>query len=283
MKNGSLKIITVCYNTPNLIEPQYRSFMKNIKDDFDYVVYDTTHTHELTSGYTSEVIEICNRLGIRRIEVPIETYRMVSKEGDIHYPQWDTSQRAGKGITFAIQNSIEEEKGRILLVDIDVFAIRPIQISDYYEWDMVGIPSVRMDKYGENIFYFTNQIFLINSEKINDHRMVDFGPCMINETNLDCGGKLYYLFKIQPELTYKAFTNCLQTDPSNELLNTPEISEFRRIDYDIINSHIPQVNDYIEIFDYSLLHFRSGTNWINLSNNSSRTDYLIGFLNNINK
>jgi hypothetical protein len=283
MKNGSLKIITVCYNTPNLIEPQYRSFVKNIKDDFDYVVYDTTHTHELTSGYTSEVIEICNRLGIRRIEVPIETYRMVSKEGDVHYPQWDTSQRAGKGITFAIQNSIEGEKGRILLVDIDVFAIRPIQISDYYDWDMVGIPSVRMDKYGENIFYFTNQIFLINSEKINDHRMIDFGPCMINETNLDCGGKLYYLFKIQPELTYKAFTNCLQTDPSNELLNTPEISEFRRIDYDIINSHIPQVNDYIEIFDYSLLHFRSGTNWINLSNNSSRTDYLIGFLNNINK
>ena len=206
---------------------------------------------------------------------------MVSKEGDIHFPNWDTSQRAGKGITFAIQDSIKEGADRILLVDIDVFAINEIKISDYYEYDIVGIPSVRIDRYNENIFYFTNQIFLIDTTKIIDKYMIDLGPCVINETNLDCGGKLYYLFKAQPELKYKAFINNLQTDSNNELLNYQELLEFRRIDYDMINSHIPQVNDYIEIFDYSLLHFRSGTNWINLGSNSSRIDHLLRFLNKI--
>lgn len=278
-----LKIITVCYNTPELIEPQYRSFLKNIKDQFEYIVYDTTETHDSTRQFTNSVIEICDRLNIRRIPIPNEVYMMISKEGDRYFPEWDTSQRAGKGITFAIQDSVKERDGHILLVDIDVFAINEIRISDYYDHDIVGIPSVRIDRYDNDIFYFTNQIFLVDTTKIVDKHMLDFGPCMINETNLDCGGKLYYLFKAQPELTYKAFSNNLQTDPNNELLNTSELSEFRRIDYDIINSHIPQVNDYIEIFDYSLLHFRSGTNWINLSNNSNRTDYLIEFLNKINK
>jgi len=278
-----LKIITVCYNTPELIEPQYRSFLKNIKDQFEYIVYDTTETHDSTRQFTNSVIEICDRLNIRRIPIPNEVYMMISKEGDRYFPEWDTSQRAGKGIIFAIQDSVKERDGHILLVDIDVFAINEIRISDYYDHDIVGIPSVRIDRYDNDIFYFTNQIFLVDTTKIVDKHMLDFGPCMINETNLDCGGKLYYLFKAQPELTYKAFSNNLQTDPNNELLNTSELSEFRRIDYDIINSHIPQVNDYIEIFDYSLLHFRSGTNWINLSNNSNRTDYLIEFLNKINK
>ena len=278
-----LKIVTVCYNTPELIEPQYKSFVKNISDDFEYILYDTTPTHESTSGYTNSVIEICNRLNIRRIEIPHDTYRMVSKEGEVYFPNWDTSQRAGKGITFAVQHIINEGAERVLLVDIDVFAIKNIRVSDYYSYDIVGIPSVRIDRYNENLIYFTNQIFLVDVTKIKDKRMLDFGPCMINETNLDCGGKLYYLLKSQPELTYKAFSNKLQEDPSNEFLNTPEILEFRRIDYEMINNHIPQVNDYIEIFDYSLLHFRSGTNWINLNENSTRVSHLIGFLNKINK
>lgn len=276
-----LKIITVCYNTPELIEPQYRSFLKNIKDEFEYVVYDTTSTHVSTSDFTNSVIEICERLNIRRIPIHNETYMMVSKEGDRYFPDWDTSQRAGKGITFAIQDSIKEGADRILLVDIDVFAINEIKISDYYEYDIVGIPSVRIDRYNDNIFYFTNQIFLIDTTKIIDKYMIDFGPCMINETNLDCGGKLYYLFKAQPELKYKEFSNTLQTDTNNELLNYPDLSEFRIVDYEMINSHIPQVNDYIEIFDYSLLHFRSGTNWINLGSNTSRIDHLLRFLNKI--
>jgi hypothetical protein len=276
-----LKIITVCYNTPELIEPQYRSFLKNIKDEFEYIVYDTTETHDSTRQFTNSVIEICDRLNIRRIPIPNETYMMISKEGDRYFPEWDTSQRAGKGITFAIQDSVKERDGYILLVDIDVFAINEIRISDYYDHDIVGIPSVRIDRYDNDIFYFTNQIFLVDTTKIVDKHMLDFGPCMINETNLDCGGKLYYLFKAQPELTYKAFTNNLQTDPNNELLNYPDLAEFRRVDYDMINSHIPQVNDYIEIFDYSLLHFRSGTNWIRLGSNATRIDHLIGFLNKI--
>jgi len=276
-----LRIITVCYNTPELIEPQYRSFLKNIDDEFEYIVYDTTDTHDSTKQFSSSVIEICDRLNIRRIPIPMETYMMISKEGNRYFPDWDTSQRAGKGITFAMQDSIKDHDGHILLVDIDVFAINKIKISDYYDHDIVGIKSVRIDRYNNNIFYFTNQIFLVDTTKIIDKHMLDFGPCMINETNLDCGGKLYYLFKTQPELKHKAFSNTLKTNPDNELLNYPDLLDFRRVDYDMINSHIPRVNDYVEIFDYSLLHFRSGTNWINLDSNSTRIDHLIRFLNKI--
>ena len=276
MKNNVLKIITVCYNTPDFIEYQYRLFKKNLINDFEYILYDNTGTHIDTIKYQPEVIRICAKLGIKRHIIEKKIYS-VSTNGSIHYPDWDVSTRAGISITYSIQECIKNENPtKILLVDTDMFLINKLDLSIYDNSDIVGKAGVGTDN--ENVIsYFTNQLFLFDVDKIEKKEMIDFMPNTIEGINVDCGGNLYFLFKKQPELKIRAFKNCLLSDIQNKYF-TPELIDFLDRDLNIVNKTHQQVNYFMEIYDYAFLHFRAGTNWIGIEDYIQRVDNLLNFV-----
>ena len=280
-----IKIIVINYNTPEFIEYQYSLLKKFLNNDFEYVVYDTSPTHKDTEKYSILVRQICKDLNITLNIIPnyiygvpqIENLAPNDKDQILTYPDWDVSTRAGKGITYAIQDCINKGDTKILLIDADMFLISPLDLSKYYDKDMVGIPSTRLDQYGEYLNYFTNQLFFINTEKIEDKRMIDFSPCTINDRNLDCGGKLYYILKIQPELNIHGLGNNLLTSTDDSFFNNQDLKDFISSDTEIVNQSFQQQNNFVEIYDFSFLHFRAGTNWINIK--GDRTENLYKFLN----
>lgn len=277
MKTNGLKIITVCYNTPKFIEYQYLLFKKYLLTDFEYIVYDNTGTHVNTIEYQADVIRICSELGIRRKSIKKEIYG-IPDNGSLHFPDWDVSTRAGKSITYSIQECIKNEnQTKILLVDMDMFLIAPLDLPTYYDSDIVGKPGEGTDNNGNVINYFTNQLFLFDVGKIKKKEMIDFMPNTINEINVDCGGNLYFLFKEQPELKIRAFENCLLSDIHNEYFNN-ELLDFLKRDVDMVNETHKQVNYFMEFYDYAFLHFRAGTNWIGIKDYTQRIDNLFNFL-----
>ena len=67
-------IYTVCYNTPHFIEIQYQSLKKNIKDDFEYIVFNNTMTNTTISqtniNNNNELRRICTKYNITFYDLP---------------------------------------------------------------------------------------------------------------------------------------------------------------------------------------------------------------------
>ena len=72
-----IKVYTYSHNRPDLIEPQYDSLKKHIKDDFEYIVFNNERQGgDPGSGYDperiTEINSVCNRLGIQCIRVELD-------------------------------------------------------------------------------------------------------------------------------------------------------------------------------------------------------------------
>ena len=72
-----IKIYTYSHNRPDLIKPQYESFKRYIKDDFEFIVFNNERAGSNPfSGYSSdrvqEIFDVCNELNIQCIRVDLD-------------------------------------------------------------------------------------------------------------------------------------------------------------------------------------------------------------------
>ena len=72
-----IKIYTYSHNRPDLIEPQYDSLKKHIKDDFEFIVFNNERQGgDPGSGYKperiAEIDNVCHKLGIQSIRVELD-------------------------------------------------------------------------------------------------------------------------------------------------------------------------------------------------------------------
>ena len=104
-----LYIYTVCYNTPQYIEPQYKLLQKYIKNEFEYIVFNNTMTNSApgapgTHGADGAISQrdinnnnmlqdVCKKHNIKVFNLPRELFRGMSDGA--------ASGRAGTAIDFA--------------------------------------------------------------------------------------------------------------------------------------------------------------------------------------
>ena len=72
-----IKIYTYSHNRPDLIEPQYESMKRHIKDDFEFIVFNNERAGSNPfSGYKPERIQeindVCESLGIQCLRVELD-------------------------------------------------------------------------------------------------------------------------------------------------------------------------------------------------------------------
>ena len=282
-----LYIYTVCYNTPDFIESQYRLLKKFIKNDFEYIVFNNTMTNQnLTQTNTennNNLKTVCEKNNIKFYDIPREIFS--------HISDGDASRRAGTAIDFShkILFNTHGLDHTFFLLDSDAFLLTDFDVDDFMKnHKMAG--RIQYRKTSEDIIkYVTNQIVIYKPTAFNKEiflKNFSFLPCSIGNANCDCGGKIHFILEtMNLKNDYINFTNALFSNSGNvkqlfggspsddsdfdmEYLNNENVSEnlrnFIKKDTKILNRTYPFAEIFAEPSNtIQFLHLRAGTNWIN--------------------
>ena len=289
-----LYIYTVCYNTPDFIEPQYKLLKKFIKEDFVYVVFNNTNTNKITTtnniNNSIHLNNVCNSLNILCFDIPKEIYKNV---GD-----GNASKRAGLSINYATYKLLSQYgfNNTFFLIDSDAFLINEVDVENFMENKKIsGRIQKRITNEKEELNYITNQVVIFKPSlflKEDFIKYFSFDTYNYNGCTCDCGGRIHYLFKnMNMQTEFINWNNALFSNkgtkkqlyggsPSEydefnlELINELDdnLKNFIKNDTELLNKKYP----FCEIFtndknNVKLLHLRAGTNWINFDINKRKT------------
>ena len=296
-----LYIYTVCYNTPQYIEPQYKLLKKFIKNDFEYLIFNNTMTNSIVTNQHIEnnkiLQNVCQKHNIKVINLSRELFH---KFGDN-----DASGRAGTAInsahTFLFQNY--SLTSTFFLIDSDAFLLSPFDIDKFMENKKIS-GRIQYRKGATNtISYITNHIVIYKPSCFDNsfQNHFSFIPCKIDSINCDCGGNIHYLLNKITDNEFINWTNKLfskfgntkqqwGTAPDSKkdfniealtLINNSKLKNYILQDTSILKKEFP----FCEILENTnnntiLLHMRAGTNWINY-NIENRNKILFTFLNKL--
>lgn len=282
-----LYIYTVCYNTPHFIEIQYQSLKKNIKDSFEYIVFNNTmtnsHITQTNIDNNNNLVYICNKYNIKFYDIPKNIFNTMNDN--------NASLRAGTAIDYSnkILFNTYDLSNTFFLIDSDAFLITEFNVNDFMQNKKISGRIQLRNGLHELVQYITNQIVIYKPSLFNKDLFFNnfsFLPGSIDTTaNCDCGGKIHYILKsIDLNNDFTNWSNKLFSDignnkqlyggsPSeNEDFNVLYIENLDQSIKNLIENDTAILNKkfpFCEIFgndddkNILFLHLRAGTNWIN--------------------
>jgi len=245
-----LKIATVAYNKPEFIEYQYRSFVKFIKNTFEYIVYDNASDDRIKK----EIHSACSKLNIQVVSV-------ASNLGD-------DSTRAGASLDYAINDLRKKGSSNVLLIDSDIFLTSSYDAVDSLEgYDLIGIPNCKQGEKIACISYYTNQLLQMDLSKLPVDADFSLRPAEFDNVRVDCGGLLYRYFLKYPGIKHKAIKSiCGTPNTVTEVEKIPNcnrlVLEFFKNERDIFK--FENNSNFSEFFQEAFIHLRAGSNWIGI-------------------
>lgn len=297
-----LYIYTVCYNTPQYIEPQYKLLKKYVENDFQYIVFNNTMTNKILKkeNYSNNNVlnSICNKLNIKVINLGKNLFIGMGDD--------DASRRAGTAINAAHAYLFQNYPldSTFFLIDTDAFLLSPFDVNKFMENKKLSGRIQYRKKNGNEVRYITNHVVIYKPYKFGNYlKFFSFLPGPVNGINCDCGGNINYILDTLKENEFVNWTNKLFSNSGNikqqwgtapdskkdfnmEALTSMDNSNLK--DYIIQDTSILKKEfPFCEIFentntDTIFLHMRAGTNWINY-NIENRNKILFTFLNKLLK
>ncbi len=270
-----INVITVCYNESIFIEYQYKLLKKFLQNDFSFYIYDNSPDD---FNISNDIKTICEKHNLNYTRIPQQKIR------------GDASVEAGRSLDFAIDHNIQNFYSDYgLILDSDMFLVKPLNFMNRINSDFVGVKQVR-----DHVFYYNNQLCFLNFKKLIDFdKCKKFYPGAIDSIMCDCGGYLYYYFTKNTNITHSGFEKIIcsgtitDRDIDNkgfikkidlvEFINNDEkLKNFykREIEISYLNGTknpitgpksnygVSEGTAFSEIFDETFLHFRAGSNWI---------------------
>lgn len=223
-----VKIFTIAFNRPDILQYQIDSFKKYVEDDLEFhVVYDTRDNQHL-----EEFTKICESN-----DVPLHHH--ISQPGNT--PSYYNSD----AIQWTYDNFIkpDEEDSIVMILDHDIFLIEDFNVSNFMDgYDLSGLVQTR-----GNVEYVWQGLIFFKKSSV-ENLDFDFYPQAVDGQMLDsCGG------------TYKLLRNeNIKFKPTDVIY--PD-------DYQGINLKDPSVSNggyEMELhIDQKFLHFRNACNWHN--------------------
>ena len=120
---SDLLIITHCFNRPDFIEWQYKSFKQFLRDTYQYVVFNDAQD----TAYEHQINELCNLLRVRCIRVP-QTDRGKPRASSLSVSSWRHSQ----AIAYSMHELGFNHDGLVMLIDSDMFLIKNFSVTDFF-------------------------------------------------------------------------------------------------------------------------------------------------------
>ena len=214
-----LYITTIAFNNPLFLELQYKSFLKYLKDEFKFIVFDDSKD----KIYTEKIKKKCNELNIKYIRVdPIihrnrnlvfknkltdvrqkmmkldnNVNRYIVKGMDINHPGTRHCNSIQFIFNYFLENKSVNDISILFNLDSDMFLIDNLNINKLlYNYDMAIV------KQGNGgVVYLWPNIFIINFIKCKNLKDISWDGCRVYKSNgtsnyTDTGGETFeYILK----------------------------------------------------------------------------------------
>lgn len=295
---GKTLVFTTAFNRPDFVELQDKLFKKFLEDDYEFWVISDANTPERQSS----IKEICDARGIQFRQVPQEIhdrpYLPRGPELSFHNP----NVRHCNSAQWAWDNFFSHHDGPVMIIDSDLFLIRPFSIEKALKnKHLGGIYSGTLDMVtGEPVSYLWLVLILFNNPVLPERESICFNCGYIPGTNAVCdsgGWTNLYLNKYKDLLK----VNALNFVTGNKFFCPYRYSQQPQNFDELSASYITQnltergftdaeirlalKKPYtIELFgDNQFLHYRAGTNYENYTNEflSDKDKVLMEFFNEI--
>lgn len=292
-------IFTTAFNRPDFIEWQHKLFNKFMLDDYEYIVFNDASTQK---DHVS-IHATCRYLKIRCIDIPQSIHTQPYLSRQIHDNLQQPNIRNCNAVQWAWDNYILKHKGPVLLIDSDMFLIRPLSLEKALEGsDLAYVSWSTTDMFNGNPYrYMWIALIGFNMNTLPSPEEICFNCGYLPNTNavVDSGGwTSIYLRKFQNELKTKdisflqghTFFCPYRYGPPNQQINASPLEIRENLaQRGFTNQEIEMVlqkPDTIELlFDNHFLHYRCGTNYEGYSHKylNSKDEILISFFEEILK
>lgn len=248
-----IKVYTFASNRPDFITLQVESLHKNLKEDFDYTVFNNAK-YDITGGADYDGIHrVCKQAGLRVIDIPrdeelVARCQALEPGGPVfaRRAQYANANVAhAYALCWAWENIISKEKGLIAIFDSDVFLIQPVSLTDTLRpHQMVNISDGKPRPTGDPILYMWPTFMLADMDTLPDPETLNWWCGRIEDVPVDVGGQTYHYFQAHPNL---------------DVLNIRRLHSYY---LDDVTCPVEPANyDEFYLPNAIVLHYRSGSDW----------------------
>ena len=203
---GKTLVFTTGFNRPDFIELQHKLFKKFLEDDYEFWVISDANTPERCAG----IKEICDKLGIPYIQVPQEIHDqpyLSRGSGDNYH---NPNVRHCNSVQWAWDNIFSHHNGPVMVIDSDLFLIRPFSIEKTLQNHHLGgvFWGTNDMKTGEPKSYLWLALILLNNPHLPEKETICFNCGYLPGTDAVCdsGGWTHlYLNKFKDFLKIYTF------------------------------------------------------------------------------
>jgi len=178
-------IITYSCNQPVFIETQYKTFKKFLHDDYEFVIFNDARS----AAMESRINAMCASCGLRVFRVPQEIH---ARPYLYRLPEDDFNAANVRHVN-CIQYSLNvlgfEHDDVLLLIDSDMFLMRPFSITEYMQDKDIAAFMKRTA--GWAVYLWPGLCFL-NMGKLPDKKSLNFNCGRINNILADSGGWTHF-------------------------------------------------------------------------------------------
>ncbi len=190
-------IYTLADKRPDFIEPQFESFKKHIKDNYEYVVLNNAISNKKNRD---EITRICKKLDIRMIHV-IKDKRFNNIDGEKAITFWGSYTNANLAcaypLNWAWEQICEDNKDNIfIIIDSDMFICKDISFNK----EMEGCDASFIIQYRGphnhrkemTVTYPWNGICIFDTEKIQNIQSLSWDCGEVKGFKVDVGGGSHF-------------------------------------------------------------------------------------------
>lgn len=277
-------IITFCYNCPEFIEMQAKTFKRFVLDEYDYVVFSDA-PHE--QGHAL-IAQKCAELGVTCVRIPQSIHEhpyylplnMPEIYGNHQVP---SNVRHVHCVQYSLNTIGFDCPDTVLLIDSDMFLVRPLHIGEYMkDLDVASFFKGSDNGAGKTIMYMCPALTFLNMKTLPNSRSMNFNCGWVNECSGDSGGFTHYYLKEHPELRMKSVDSlysgqmyCSDRFFPNENRHNVSVSEQQKIEYwkqrgfnekeiTFLLKNPDTIQYFMEGNDCWFFHYRGGSNYENL-------------------
>lgn len=286
-KNKKVRIFSPVFNRPDFIDIQKRTFDTFLQDEYELIIFNDAPNQSMAT----QIELMCKKLNLECIRVPQELH--------LRRPQASAGHRHMDGIQFALEKIGYGYDGIVMLIDSDMFLIKPFSINNFLDgYDAAADKQGRSD--GKTLVqYFSPLIVMMDMSKLPNKQNISFEGGRVEGLNCDVGGHTYYYLKNNPSVKVK-WWNLIHIGAWIQHIKCPQCINMscgnciqKLIDQNFNNDLITFIHacptdtqsslDLEFCIDNTFLHYRSGSNWRNFSNeyHATKTTALNNLLNTI--
>lgn len=237
-----IKIYTLAHKRPDFIELQLKSFEKQLKDKFEFIIFNNAVFDNNKSQYL-EIHKICKKNNLKCIDIQkkyniIKNRNIFDKNGYIN-----ASLACAYPLCYAWEEVISKTNDLTCIIDSDMFLIDSFNISDILnEYDLVFLPQSR-GLLGE-VYYMWNGLVFLNLSKLPDKEKINWWCGHVEGYNVDVGGQTFYYLK--------KYKNQIKIGHLKQKHITEDIScDFNPPNYEYLSFDDSEV----------IFHYRGGSFW----------------------